>query len=79
MITDDLDMGAIAKHYPLPAIVEQALLAAVDILLVCHPGPKIQAAFDHILALRKSSATITRYEKDSLERILSLKERYLAG
>ena len=79
VITDDLDMGAIAKHYALPTIVKQALLSAVDILLICHPGPKIKTAFDQILALRQSNETIARYEEDSLERILSLKERYLAG
>jgi beta-N-acetylhexosaminidase len=79
VITDDLDMGAIAKHYTLPVIVERALQAAVDILLICHAGPKIQAAFDHILALGKSDAIIARLEDDSLERILSLKQRYLAA
>ena len=77
VVTDDLDMGAIAKHYTLPAIVAQALLSSIDILLICHPGPKIKAAFDHILALRNSNEIIARYEEDSLERILSLKERYL--
>jgi beta-N-acetylhexosaminidase len=79
VITDDLDMGAIAKHYTLPVIVKQALQATVDILLICHPGPKIQAAFEHISALRENDGIIARQEEESLERIMSTKQRYLAA
>jgi beta-N-acetylhexosaminidase len=77
VITDDLDMGAIAKHYTLPVIVQQCLNSSVDILLICHPGPKIQEAHDHISALLKNSAALIRKEEDSLRRILRFKQTYL--
>ena len=77
-MTDDLDMGAIAKHYPLPRIVEQCLQATVDILLICHPGPKIQDARDHILALLQGDRELARKEEESLRRIFRLKEQYLS-
>ena len=77
VITDDLDMGAIVKHHPLPIIVRQCLDAGVDILLICHAGPKIQEAFDHILTLRESSAELVRKEEESLRRILHFKELFL--
>jgi beta-N-acetylhexosaminidase len=77
VITDDLDMGAIVKHHPLPIIVRQCLEACVDILLICHAGPKIQEAFDHILALRESNAELARREEESLRRILHFKALYL--
>jgi beta-N-acetylhexosaminidase len=77
VITDDLDMGAIVKHHPLPVIVRQCLDAGVDILLICHAGPKIQEAFDQILALRESSTELIRKEEESLRRILHFKELFL--
>ena len=79
VITDDLDMGAVAKHYPLPAIVEQCLISSVDILLICKAGPKIQEALDLILALRGRKPDLIRKEEDSLRRILGLKELFCCG
>lgn len=77
VLTDDLDMGAIAKHYDVPAIVEQCLVGRVDVLLICHPGPKIENTLNHIRMM---------YEKDdfyskgsaAVKRILKYKEVYLA-
>jgi beta-N-acetylhexosaminidase len=79
VITDDLDMGAIAKHYALPVIVQQCLLASADILLICHAGPKIEAARDHILTLRQDNEALIRKEEESLGRILGVKKAYLGG
>jgi beta-N-acetylhexosaminidase len=78
VITDDLDMGAIVKHHPLPTIVRQCLNASVDILLICHAGPKIPEAFNHIQALRESSTELIRKEEESLGRILHFKELFLS-
>jgi beta-N-acetylhexosaminidase len=77
VITDDLDMGAIVKHHPLPIIVRQCLDAGVDILLICHAGPKVLEARDEILALRDSTAELIRKEEQSLRRILHFKELFL--
>ncbi len=78
VLTDDLDMGAIAKHYDLQQIVHQCLDAAVDILLICHPGPKIEHARNHITLLQKTNEEIfQRKEAAALERILRYKETFL--
>ncbi len=77
VLTDDLDMGAIARHYAPQVIVKQCLNAAVDILLICHAGPKIEEALDHILAYRKADDDLLRKEEESLRRILRAKEEYL--
>jgi len=79
VLTDDLDMGAIAKHYALPIIVQQCLNASIDILLICHAGPNIETARDHILALCKNNEALIRKEEESLQRILGVKETYLGG
>ncbi len=77
VLTDDLDMGAIAKHYELADIVSQCLAATVDILLICHAGPKIQAAFHKILETVTSTQTMTQGHAESLRRIAAAKNRYL--
>lgn len=70
ILTDDLDMGAIAKHYELPQIINQCLAATVDILLICHPGPKIERAFHHILDYQRDNENAFAFkEAAAMERI----------
>lgn len=77
VLTDDLDMGAIANHYELEQIVTQCLNAAVDILLICHPGPKIEAAHDLICRSQHQSDVIREKTSAAVSRILSAKSDYL--
>lgn len=77
VITDDLDMGAVSKHYDIETMVQQCLNAAIDIILICHPGEKIELAFSHIQDLCRSSAKLSKAADQSLERILLYKEKYL--
>jgi beta-N-acetylhexosaminidase len=79
VLTDDLDMGAIAKHYTLPAIVSQCLKGTVDILLICHSGPKIEAAFHEILHSIQTHEHLAVESKASLARLMTAKERYLSA
>ena len=44
IITDDLEMGAIATKDPVPEAACQALAAGADLLLVCSPGQVVWAA-----------------------------------
>lgn len=77
VLTDDLDMGAIAKHYDTATIVNQCLSAEIDILLICHAGPKIKAAYDHALAFCQRDENLQRMAEESLARIIEQKQRYL--
>ena len=77
VLTDDLDMGAIVKHHPLPICVRQCLEAGVDILLICHASPRIQEAFDQILDMTESSAELIRKQEESVRRILHFKALFL--
>lgn len=78
VMTDDLDMGAIAKHYQLPDIVSQCLYSTVDIILICHSGPKIEAAFQEIHHNIQSQEELADKNRASIKRILSAKAKYLA-
>jgi len=45
VLTDDLDMGAIKKHYDLKIAMSCILDADIDLILICHKGPDIEWAF----------------------------------
>lgn len=75
VITDDLDMGAIKKHYPIHSAIKQVLKAEVDIALICHKGPDIRAAFEKILQQTDNSELMANQGKKAVERILRVKKR----
>jgi beta-N-acetylhexosaminidase len=77
VITDDLDMGAVAKNYDIVAAVRQCLRAGVDIVLICHAGPSIQLAWNEILRLNRDSDDLALNGTQSLRRIAALKKIYL--
>lgn len=79
VMTDDLDMGAIANHYDIETVVAQIMAADVDITMICHRSPKIEAAYEEILGYLKKSKKNRQRGMDSVLRILSLKERFIQG
>lgn len=78
VITDDLDMKALASHYDRDLIPVRALQAGCDILLYCNEldrPPKALAAVKKAIASGQvSSAQID----DSYKRIAALKREFLA-
>jgi beta-N-acetylhexosaminidase len=78
VMTDDLEMGAIARHYGFDAAVGQVLRADVDIALICHSAEKLRRA--HTLMVRKIGASQKRRAaaQASAARIMTLKAHYLA-
>ena len=76
-MTDDLDMGAIAKHYDINTAIQQILSADIDMTLICHAGPNIENAFKEILDVQGRSQTMKAKGVKSLKRIMKLKLRYL--
>jgi beta-N-acetylhexosaminidase len=76
-MTDDLDMGAINKHYNIKTAIRQILLADIDITLICHKGPNIEIAYKEILQNLKDSPELKTKGIESVRRIMALKEKYL--
>ncbi len=76
-ITDDLDMGAIQRHFDIRSAIRQIVAAEIDIALICHKGPDIQAAFDELLAGLRSDRRVRDKTVASVERIMALKKRFL--
>lgn len=77
IMTDDLDMGAIKKHYDIKTVLRQILSADIDIALICHKGPDIENAFDEILKSLSNSNRIKEKGSQALKRIMNLKRKYL--
>jgi beta-N-acetylhexosaminidase len=77
VLTDDLDMGAIKKHYDIKSAIHQILLADIDVALICRSRPDIENAFNEILNSLASSQTLKLKGEESAGRILKLKRKYL--
>ncbi|MDH3798766.1 MAG: beta-N-acetylhexosaminidase [Desulfobacterales bacterium] len=78
-MTDDLDMGAINKHYDIKTAIRQILQADIDMTLICHQGPNIEIAYKNILKHLRGSPEIEAMGIESVKRIMALKEKYLGA
>lgn len=76
VITDDLGMGAITKHYPLPEASVDAIKAGADILLVGHGYDNEHAAYEAVLKSVKDGTLSEERIDESVYRILKLKSDY---
>jgi beta-N-acetylhexosaminidase len=77
VLTDDLDMGAITKHYDIQTAVHQILAADIDLTLICHKGPSIEIAFEEMAKEITDSPAIKASGMESVERIMKAKRKYL--
>jgi len=75
-MTDDLDMGAIVRHFDIRTVIRQIVAAEIDFALICHKGPRIQEGWDAMLAQTRQDPGLGRA---SVQRILNLKQSYLAS
>jgi len=79
IVTDDMEMGAIAKNFTLKEAVLGAVSAGADILLICHSFENQKSAFNELKdAVENGSISIERIN-ESVERIVRLKQKYLDG
>jgi beta-N-acetylhexosaminidase len=76
VMTDDLDMGAIKPAYAVDTAIDQIMAADVDIALICHRGPDIEAAWERMRTRMDADGDLRRMGRRSVERILRLKGNY---
>jgi len=77
VVTDDLGMGAIARHYSVEIAAVQAIAAGSDILLLCQGWEKLE---DVVEALRRAvdEGKITQERLRKITgRILGVKDKFL--
>lgn len=79
VMTDDLDMGAIKPSHDIDTAISQILSADVDIALICHKGPDIEAACEKIRRSLADNNGLRQMGRQSVKRVLQLKRAYLKG
>ncbi|MEO1271045.1 MAG: beta-N-acetylhexosaminidase [Myxococcota bacterium] len=77
VITDDLEMKAVADRYSIEEMVELGLGAGVDIFLICHTEALWKRAYAHIIALGREHEAMRERILRSAERVRQVKERYV--
>ena len=75
VMTDDLDMGAVTRHFDRTAAVAQTLRCEIDQILICNESPAMEAAFEQIHRSIHDEAALMRLSIESVERILTAKRR----
>ncbi|HEX8761834.1 MAG TPA: glycoside hydrolase family 3 N-terminal domain-containing protein [Pseudonocardiaceae bacterium] len=81
VVTDDMQMGAIAEHYSLETALRQAIVAGVDIITFANNNPRtyepdIAPKAITIIAALVEDGTISEARiYESVKRIQALKQR----
>src|SRR5712691_1766256 len=73
VVTDDLEMGAIARHCEIDAAVVRAFLAGEDMLLICAHGDVIRRGYRALLGVARQGRLPNDRVRGSLKRIAALR------
>ena len=73
VVTDDMDMGALANHYTFGDMAVQSILAGSDILLVCHEYEHMQEVYNGLMKAVKDGRISKERLDESVKRILLMK------
>ena len=73
VVTDDLEMGAIAKHCEIEAAVVRAFLAGEDMMLICAHPDIIRRGYHSLLEVARNGRIPKERMKSSLRRINAMK------
>ena len=73
VVTDDLEMGAIAKHCEIEAAVVRAFIAGNDMMLICARPDIIRRGYQAMLGVARDGKLPKDRLHESLERIAEMK------
>ncbi|MBI1944334.1 MAG: beta-N-acetylhexosaminidase [Deltaproteobacteria bacterium] len=79
VVSDDLEMAAVADRYGIEELVRRGLLAGVDLFLVCHDADKQAAAVEAAHQLVESGRVPRERVVQALARVAALKQRYVGA
>jgi beta-N-acetylhexosaminidase len=77
VFSDDMEMKAIAGHFPLEESVALGARAGVEVFLFCHDLSRAVEAWEFLCAEAERDAAVRARVENSYRRIGALKERYL--
>src|SRR6266850_5832632 len=73
VVTDDLEMGAIAKHCEIESAVVRAFIAGNDMMLICARPDIIRRGYHSLLSVAKEGKLPKDRVRGSLKRIAAMK------
>lgn len=79
VVSDDLEMAAVADRYGIEELVRLGLLAGVDLFLVCHDPAKQAAAVEAAHQLVASGRVPRERVTEALLRVAALKGRFVGA
>jgi beta-N-acetylhexosaminidase len=79
VVTDDLEMKAIAAHFPIAEVVTRGLLAGVDSFLCCHRESLAHEAIDEIVRSSEEGRVPASRVSEALSRVEQLTDRFARG
>jgi beta-N-acetylhexosaminidase len=77
VVTDCLEMKAVADRFEIEEMVDRSLDAGVDLFLICHTEEKWKKAMRHLYERALDDDKVRARVEESAERVLSLKEELL--
>jgi beta-N-acetylhexosaminidase len=77
LVSDDVEMKAIAEHYKIEEAVVQGTLAGVDLFLVCHKAEVQRRAIDALVAAVKSGRVPEARIEEAHRRLEVFKQRFV--
>ncbi len=77
VVTDDLEMGAVVRHYGFSTVIGRVLKADIDVALICHSADKTAYAAERMTRKIGQSGRARDEALASVGRIMSLKQAYL--
>ena len=75
IISDDLEMKAVEKHYSFDAFPRMGVEAGVDVFLICHDQEKIRALHERLTREVETGAILHARINASVDRITALKQQ----
>lgn len=79
VVSDDLEMAAVADRYDVATLVEKGLRAGVDSFLVCHDEAKQRAAIEAVRKFAERDAASRARVEEALRRVAALKAKYVGA
>jgi beta-N-acetylhexosaminidase len=76
VVTDDLEMKAIADHFPIEDVVTHGLGAGVDAFLCCHTAELAHRAADAITRAVENGRVAPERFAEAFQRVTALAERF---
>jgi beta-N-acetylhexosaminidase len=79
VVSDDLEMAAVAERYPVEELVERGLAAGVDSFLICHDNDKAARAVEAAHRWGEANSEQRARVMEAVARMQQLKQRYVGA